>query len=79
MINIRSYVYAPILGSKAIEEQKILTSAINIRNYAEDRHQVTDDRPYGGGSGMVMKPEPLAQGHPGRLPDGDVRRPERGR
>lgn len=46
---------------KAIEEEKILASAINIRDYAEDRHQVTDDRPYGGGSGMVMKPEPLAQ------------------
>ena len=45
---------------KAIEEQKIFTSAINIRDYAADRHQVTDDRPYGGGSGMVMKPEPLA-------------------
>ena len=45
---------------KAIEEHKIVTSAINIRDYAEDRHQVTDDRPYGGGSGMVMKPEPLA-------------------
>jgi tRNA (guanine37-N1)-methyltransferase len=45
---------------KAIEEQKIFTSAVNIRDYAEDRHQVTDDRPYGGGSGMVMKPEPLA-------------------
>jgi len=45
---------------KAIEDQKIFTSAINIRDYAADRHQVTDDRPYGGGSGMVMKPEPLA-------------------
>jgi tRNA (guanine37-N1)-methyltransferase len=45
---------------KAIEEKKILTSTINIRDYAQDRHQVTDDRPYGGGSGMVMKPEPLA-------------------
>ena len=45
---------------KAIEEQKISASAINIRDYADDRHQVTDDRPYGGGSGMVMKPEPLA-------------------
>ncbi len=45
---------------KAIEEQKIFTSAINIRDYAADRHQVTDDRPYGGGSGMIMKPEPLA-------------------
>ena len=45
---------------KAIEEKQILTSTINIRDYAQDRHQVTDDRPYGGGSGMVMKPEPLA-------------------
>jgi tRNA (guanine37-N1)-methyltransferase len=45
---------------KAIEDQKIFTSAVNIRDYAEDRHQVTDDRPYGGGSGMVMKAEPLA-------------------
>ena len=45
---------------KAIEEQKIFTSAINIRDYAADKHQVTDDKPYGGGSGMVMKPEPLA-------------------
>lgn len=45
---------------KAIEEKKILTSTINIRDYARDRYQVTDDRPYGGGSGMVMKPEPLA-------------------
>ena len=45
---------------KAIEDQRIFASAANIRDYAEDRHQVTDDRPYGGGSGMVMKPEPLA-------------------
>ncbi len=45
---------------KAIETEKILASTLNIRDFAEDRHQVTDDRPYGGGSGMVMKPEPLA-------------------
>jgi tRNA (guanine37-N1)-methyltransferase len=32
---------------------------INLRNYAVDRHQVTDDRPFGGGPGMVMKIEPL--------------------
>src|SRR3972149_2254388 len=31
----------------------------NIRDYAEDRHHVVDDYPYGGGPGMVMKPEPL--------------------
>lgn len=45
---------------KAIEEKKILVSAINIRDFAQDKHHVTDDRPYGGGCGMVMKPEPLA-------------------
>ncbi len=45
---------------RAIDQQKIITSAVNIRDYAGGRHQVTDDRPYGGGSGMVMKPEPLA-------------------
>ncbi len=45
---------------RAIEKEKIFTSTLNIRDYADDRHQVTDDRPYGGGSGMVMKPEPVA-------------------
>jgi tRNA (guanine37-N1)-methyltransferase len=45
---------------KAIAQESIAAAALNIRNFAADRHQVTDDRPYGGGSGMVMKPEPLA-------------------
>lgn len=31
----------------------------NIRDYAIDKHRVTDDTPYGGGQGMVMKPEPV--------------------
>jgi tRNA (guanine37-N1)-methyltransferase len=31
----------------------------NIRNWTHDRHHVTDDEPYGGGGGMVMKPEPI--------------------
>ena len=33
----------------------------NIRDYAEGRHRVTDDTPYGGGGGMVMKPEPICR------------------
>jgi len=45
---------------RAIEHKRIFTSTVNIRDYARDRHQVTDDRPYGGGSGMIMKPGPLA-------------------
>ncbi len=47
----------------------------DIRAFARDRHRMTDDRPYGGGEGMVMKPEPLAaclaavprQGHSRRV------------
>ena len=45
---------------RAIEKEKIVALTLNIRDFAEDKHQVTDDRPYGGGSGMVMKPEPLS-------------------
>lgn len=45
---------------RAIEDGKIRTAAIDVRDHAEGRHRVTDDRPFGGGSGMVMKPEPLS-------------------
>ena len=45
---------------RAIEQQKIVASAVNIRDFAQGSHKTTDDRPYGGGSGMVMKPEPLS-------------------
>ncbi|MEJ2655836.1 MAG: tRNA (guanosine(37)-N1)-methyltransferase TrmD [Desulfobacterales bacterium] len=45
---------------RAIEQNKIGVSAIDIRDFAKGKHRSTDDRPYGGGCGMVMKPEPLA-------------------
>jgi len=45
---------------RAVNQDKISVSAIDIRDFAEGRHRMTDDRPYGGGCGMVMKPEPLA-------------------
>ena len=32
---------------------------INLRDFADDKHNTTDDRPFGGGPGMVMKPEPM--------------------
>lgn len=56
-------LFAPFWGHgiirRAVEGQKLCPLTINIRDYAEGRHRVTDDRPYGGGCGMVMKPEPL--------------------
>ncbi|MBI5062735.1 MAG: tRNA (guanosine(37)-N1)-methyltransferase TrmD, partial [Desulfatitalea sp.] len=45
---------------RAIESGAVAAQAVNIRDFAQGRHKVTDDRPYGGGCGMVMKPEPLA-------------------
>jgi tRNA (guanine37-N1)-methyltransferase len=44
---------------RAVQGQNIQPITINIRDHAQGRHRVTDDRPYGGGCGMVMKPEPL--------------------
>ncbi len=44
---------------RAIESGLLDVRLHNIRDYAEGRHQVTDDYPYGGGGGMVMKPEPV--------------------
>jgi tRNA (guanine37-N1)-methyltransferase len=46
---------------RAIAKRKIQASTRNIRDFASGKHRITDDRPYGGGSGMVMKPEPLAR------------------
>jgi len=46
--------------NRAKDKQLIDISLHNIRNWAIDRHQTADDSPYGGGAGMVMKPEPLA-------------------
>ena len=45
---------------RAIDGEKIAVDTINVRDFTADRHRTTDDRPYGGGCGMVMKPEPLA-------------------
>jgi tRNA (guanine37-N1)-methyltransferase len=45
---------------KRAREAGLIRIAIhNIRDYATGRHQVTDDTPYGGGGGMIMKPEPI--------------------
>jgi tRNA (guanine37-N1)-methyltransferase len=46
---------------RALLDGKIEIGVHNIREYATDRHSMTDDRPFGGGEGMVMKPEPLSR------------------
>ncbi len=49
-----------ILG-KAAQRGLITIAAHNLRDWATGRHQVTDDPPYGGGDGMVLKPEPAVR------------------
>lgn len=52
------YLDASIVG-RARQAGLLDVRVHNIRDYASGKHQVTDDEPYGGGGGMVMKPEPI--------------------
>jgi tRNA (guanine37-N1)-methyltransferase len=56
-------VFAPYLQSgilqKAAERGLVSIDLHDLRNYTHDKHRTTDDTPYGGGGGMVMKPEPM--------------------
>src|SRR6185436_16313127 len=53
-----AYLQESIL-KRAQEAALVSVHLHNIRDYATDKHHVTDDMPYGGGGGMVMKPEPI--------------------
>ncbi|HWC57983.1 MAG TPA: tRNA (guanosine(37)-N1)-methyltransferase TrmD [Candidatus Paceibacterota bacterium] len=56
----------PYIGEsmlKRASEKKLISFDVkNIRDYSRDKHRKTDDRPYGGGPGMVMTPEPILRG-----------------
>lgn len=44
---------------RALDRNLVRVEAVDLRRFAYDRHRVTDDYPYGGGQGMVMRPEPV--------------------
>ena len=46
---------------RAREKNLVSIDLVDLRRYARDRHRVTDDYPYGGGQGMVLKPEPVIE------------------
>ncbi len=46
---------------KARERELIEINLVNIRDFAPGKHRVTDDTPYGGGGGMLLKPEPISR------------------
>ena len=79
-------VLSATMLQKGQERGALQFDLVNIRDFTTDKHHVTDDSPYGGGQGMVMKPEPVVaalesiEGRPWRIlltPRGKVLNQER--
>ncbi|WP_079907533.1 tRNA (guanosine(37)-N1)-methyltransferase TrmD [Carboxydocella sp. JDF658] len=51
--------FAHSIIKRALEKGLLEINTINIRDFTTDKHRIVDDYPYGGGAGMVMKPEPI--------------------
>ena len=45
--------------SRAIRQNRVQVNTTDLRDFTNDRHRTVDDRPFGGGEGMVLKPEPI--------------------
>jgi len=63
IITIFPSVFAPVLNESIIkraqEKKKVQIRVYDLRAYSRDKHKKVDDRPFGGGPGMVMTPQPL--------------------
>lgn len=57
--SIESFFSEGVLG-RACQNGQLHIRAVNIRNYATDKHHTVDDTPYGGGAGMLLKPDIVA-------------------
>jgi tRNA (guanine37-N1)-methyltransferase len=53
--------FSESLLKRAIENEILKIDIINFRDYAFSKHQTVDDTPYGGGQGMLLKPEPIIE------------------
>lgn len=63
IISLFPALFDPLLRTKIFEraQEKVRMEVIDLREYGQDRRKTVDDTPYGGGCGMVLKPEPLSR------------------
>lgn len=65
IITLFPEVFDPILNSSILKRAQkkglVEFELVNLRDFGEGKHQVVDDRPYGGGVGMILKPDVLAR------------------
>ena len=63
ILTIFPKMFSPILNESIIKRAqakgKVKVGIHNIRDFSTDKHRKVDDRPFGGGQGMVFKPEPI--------------------
>jgi tRNA (guanine37-N1)-methyltransferase len=60
------------IPGRAAEAGLVEYRVVDLRNYTHDRHRTVDDVPYGGGAGMVMKPEPFFEAIDDLAPSGPI-------
>jgi tRNA (guanine37-N1)-methyltransferase len=73
LVSIFPDYFAPLslsLVGKAVETGILDLGVHDLRDWTHDRHRTVDDTPYGGGAGMVMKPEPWGEALDALVPDG---------
>ena len=76
LVSIFPDFFAPLslsLVGKAVETGILALGIHDLRDWTHDRHRTVDDTPYGGGAGMVMKPEPWGEALDALVPDGAPR------
>ncbi|MCA0296688.1 MAG: tRNA (guanosine(37)-N1)-methyltransferase TrmD [Actinobacteria bacterium] len=76
LVTIFPDYFAPLrlsLVGKAVESGLLDLGVHDLRDWTHDRHRTVDDTPYGGGAGMVMKPEPWGEALDALVPDGGPR------
>jgi tRNA (guanine37-N1)-methyltransferase len=60
------------IPARAAAAGRVTYSVVDLRDYTHDRHRTVDDYPYGGGAGMVMKPEPFYEAIDSLRPAGPI-------